>query len=258
MKAEHRHELKSNDLALWIANFPNWAKENKNYIIYAGVVVILTFAAWLWKGYSEPKIIARNKVQLTNYVNAFEKSKIDILSQASSGQDISATSIIPLASNLRTFAQDSKNKYMAAMALLKTAQAIRTELHYRLQAVPEDEFKAKINGAKTTYAQALEKAQGDPTLAAAAKFGIGLCEEELRNFEQAKNIYQEITQNPGFEGTAAAAQAHFRLKTMADYQQTVVLAKDPKLPEPEKSIIAPEPQTTMPSIDTIAPNLPAK
>ena len=41
MKAEHRHELKTNELAQWIANFPNWAKENLRMIIYVSVVLIL-------------------------------------------------------------------------------------------------------------------------------------------------------------------------------------------------------------------------
>ncbi len=29
MKAEHRHELKTNELADWIVHFPQWFKENQ-------------------------------------------------------------------------------------------------------------------------------------------------------------------------------------------------------------------------------------
>ncbi len=36
MKSEHRHELKTNELAEWIANFPTWAKENAKVLIASG------------------------------------------------------------------------------------------------------------------------------------------------------------------------------------------------------------------------------
>ena len=36
MKAEHRHELKTNELVEWLTNLPQWANENLTTII--GVV----------------------------------------------------------------------------------------------------------------------------------------------------------------------------------------------------------------------------
>ena len=38
MKAEHRHELKTNELAEWIANFPQWFQENLTTIIIGAVI----------------------------------------------------------------------------------------------------------------------------------------------------------------------------------------------------------------------------
>jgi len=41
MKSDHRHELKSNELADWLANLPEWLKENqKNLLTVAAVVVV--------------------------------------------------------------------------------------------------------------------------------------------------------------------------------------------------------------------------
>ncbi|MHC4636909.1 MAG: tetratricopeptide repeat protein [Planctomycetota bacterium] len=255
MKAEHRHELKTNELAQWISNFPDWAKKNRNTIIYVAIVLVVTFAAWLWKGYTEPLIKTRNRIQLTKNVTDMDIRKENVIRGQLQGTDRS-TDLLTVAASLKSFAQNSKNKNMAALALIKNAQIIRTELHYRMETVSDNELKNKINNAKAAYTEALEKAAGNPILAAAAKFGIGLCEEEVRNFEAAKNIYSEIAQNSDFDGTPAQAQAKRRLTTIDEYKQKVVFAKLPeKAAQPAMPI---QPQIQIPSIDVIPPNLPTQ
>ncbi len=118
---------------------------------------------------------------------------------------------------------------MAAMALIKRAEALRAELHYG--SVEEQYLVNQTNLAKASYTEAFEKCPTIPSLAATAKFGLGLCEEELGNFEQARQMYQDIAGNPDFESTLAAVQAKRRLQTMADYQQNLVFKPAPKVPE---------------------------
>ena len=50
MKSKHRHELKTNELAEWIANFPQWAQENARMIIFVAVVAVLVIglACFYW------------------------------------------------------------------------------------------------------------------------------------------------------------------------------------------------------------------
>ncbi|GAI87402.1 unnamed protein product, partial [marine sediment metagenome] len=67
-----------------------------------------------------------------------------------------------------------------------------------------------------------------------AKFGLGLCEEELGNFVEARQIYSDIAANSDFEATTAAAAAKRRLNTMAGYQQKVVFKKSSE-PTPQSS-----------------------
>ena len=105
---------------------------------------------------------------------------------------------------------------MAALALIKRAEALRTELHYRAGIVSKRDLTSQISRAKTSYTEALEKSSPNPSLTAAAKFGLGLCEEELGNFEKAGQIYRDIAANPDFEGTAAAVQAKHRLELIID------------------------------------------
>jgi tetratricopeptide (TPR) repeat protein len=117
---------------------------------------------------------------------------------------------------------------MAALALIKQGEALRMELHYRPASVSQDDLKAQINLAKESYLRAFQKAQGDPSLAAMAKYGLGLCEEELGNFQEAEKIYREFAADPQFEGTATAAAVKFRLETMAEYKEPVAFEPAPQ------------------------------
>jgi hypothetical protein len=120
---------------------------------------------------------------------------------------------------------------MAALALIKRAEALRAELHFRGVTVSERDMTTQINEAKGSYNEALEKSFLNPSLTAIAKFGLGLCEEELDNFDEARRIYRDIVATAGLESTTAFVQAKQRLDTMADYNQKVVFGPSPK-PKP--------------------------
>jgi tetratricopeptide (TPR) repeat protein len=88
---------------------------------------------------------------------------------------------------------------MAAFALIKRAEALRTEIHFRLGPLNQQDLTTQINLAKDSYNEAIKRAASLPSLLAEAKFGLGLCEEELGNFEAAQKIYQDVATNPDFE-----------------------------------------------------------
>ena len=227
MKAEHRHELKTNELAEWIVNFPQWAKENAKTIIYVSVLVVVVAGLYFWKVYEKRIVSAREQLEFTNLISQISQGKTQILQAQAQGIDTSYT-LIQAADNLQNIAQNAKDEQMAALAQIKRAETLRMELHYRFGSISSQDLTAQINRAKDSYTKVLEKSSTNPSLTAAAKLGLGLCEEELGNFEQARQIYSEIIANTDFEGTIAAAQAKQRLLTMADYQQKVVLKPSPR------------------------------
>jgi tetratricopeptide (TPR) repeat protein len=233
MKAEHRHELKTNELAEWIANFPQWAKKNTTTIIYISVLTVVVAGVYFWKIYEKRVVSGREQLEFTNLISQISQGKTQILQAQAQGIDTSYT-LIQAADNLQNIAQNVKDEQMAALALIKKAEALRMELHYRLGSISRQDLSAQIDRAKESYTKAIEKSSTNPSLMAAAKLGLGLCEEELGNFEQARQIYSEITANADFESTVAAAQAKQRLLTMADYQQKVVFK-----PSPEQAPAAP-------------------
>jgi len=243
MKSEHRHELKTNELAEWIINFPQWAKENATTIIYVSVLIVVVAGVYFWKVYEKGAVSDREQLEFTNFVSQISQGKTQILQAQAQGVDTSYT-LIQAADNLQNIAQNAKGEQLAALALIKEAETLRMELHYRFGSISSQDIAAQINRAKDSYTKALEKSPTNPSLAAAAKLGLGLCEEELGNFEQARQIYSEITANADFEGTVAAAQAKQRLLTMADYQQKVVFKSSPKQPaesiQPEIKLESPE------------------
>lgn len=256
MKAEHRHELKTNELAEWLVNFPQWAKKNATTIIYVSVLLIVVAIVYFWKVYEKRVVSSREQLEFTNLVFQISQGKTQILQASAQGIDASYTLIQP-ADNLQNIAQNTKNEQMAALALIKRAETLRMELHYRLGSPSGQDVTAQINRAKDSYTEAIEKSSANPSLTATAKLGLGLCEEELGNFEQAREIYGEIAANADFEGTVAAAQAKQRLITMADYQQKVVFKPSPKqapaevVIQPEIKVEAPEgfqvPELNLPS-----------
>jgi hypothetical protein len=227
MKSSHRHELKTNELADWLSNLPQWAKENRTMIIGALVLIVAVAGLYIWQVYAKRVASVRRQHRFTNLINELALSKVQVLQANSQGRDLSFILFQP-AENLKTFAQNTNDGQMAALALIKRAEALRTELHYRLDTVAKQDFVAQINRAKLSYTEAIQKASSNPSLIAVATFGLGLCEEELGNFEQAAQIYRNITTSPNFEGTVAKTAAAHRLDTMADYKGKVVFKPSPK------------------------------
>jgi len=262
MKSEHRHELKTNELAEWLGNLPQWTKENRTTIIVVLAVVVAAAAFYVRYRYRE-SAVAQEQLEFTNLLNQLlaNKEKVQVFSAQAPGSDFSFMLLQP-AESLGNFAQSANNDRMAALALIKQAEALRTELHYRPGTVSEQDVTGQINRAKAAYTEAKTRLRWAPSasLMAAAEFGLGLCEEELSNFEKAQQIYKDNAANPDFEGAVAVAQAKHRLETMADYKQKVIFKPSPTPPavsllQSQTTGAATEPTIQIKPVDT---NLPAE
>ena len=227
MKSDHRHELKTNELAEWLANLPQWARENLRMIIYVSVVAVLVAGSTLWYWYNKNVELVQRQLKFTSLISRLPQSKMQILMAQTKGVDVSYM-LIETAVALRTAAEGSKDDQAAALALIKRAEALRAAVHYRQETVDQAELQMAINQAETAYSKALRKATLNRSLTATARFGLGLCEEELGNFDKARQIYSDLVADPAFEVTTAVAQAKQRLETMADYQQKVVFKASPR------------------------------
>lgn len=240
MKSEHRHELKTNELAEWLGNLPQWTKENLTTIIVILAVIVAASVFYIRYRYSK-SLVTEEQLEFTSLLNQLSASKMQVLSAQAQGRDLSFILLQP-ANSLGTFAQNAKSNHIAALALIKQAEALRMEMHYRPGTISQEDLISQINQAKAAYTEAIQtrlKGTSNLSLKAAAEFGLGLCEEELGNFEKAQQIYQLIAANPDFEGTVAIAQAKQRLETMADYKQKVIFKPAPAPPVASKPTIQP-------------------
>ncbi|MHC4842759.1 MAG: tetratricopeptide repeat protein, partial [Planctomycetota bacterium] len=242
MKSQHRHELKTNVLAEWLVNFPHWFKENLNMVIYVavGLVIIAVVSGYFW--YIRNVQVVVQMTEFTNTVLGVDQLKMRVINDQIRGSDSSYV-LLDSANQLEMMAQNAREDGMAALGFIKNAELIRTELHYRSRVVDKAAEKRQINNAKKRYSQAIVKSASIPSLKASAQYGLGLCEEELGNFDEARKIYDEITNTEEFEGTTAAYQAKQRLEQMENYLEPVAFQPRPLAPEP---II---PEVTTPDID---------
>lgn len=229
MRSDHRHELKTNELADWIAHFPHWARENRNNLIAAGAILLLVLIVYFVRFYRGNVVSVRNQTRLTGLIAEVPQQINRVANAAAQDRDESYV-LLQSQKDLQDFADKSSNSDMAALALIQRGAALRAELHYRLSDISRDDLVKQIGQAQASYQQALDRKPASPALAATAHYGLGLCEEELGNFDKAGEIYREVAQKPEYAGTTAQASAAYRLKIMNDYQTDLVFKPAPPKP----------------------------
>lgn len=230
MKSDHRHELKTNELAEWIANFPQWARDNGKIAIIVSAVAVLVVVSALWYWRKTKVESVQQQLAFTSLITKLSQNKMQVLMSQSRGMDTSYM-LDQIAVDLGTAAGGAKDENMAALALIKRAESLRAAVHYRQESVSQADLLTAIDGAKIAYINAVSKAATNPSLMAMAKFGLGLCEEEIGNFGEAEQIYRDLIKNSDFEGTTTVARAQRRLETMADYRNKIVFKPAP-IPKP--------------------------
>ena len=252
MKSDHRHELKSNELAQWVAEFPEWARQNSRTILITCGIVLAVVLVYAWYLYDKNVASVNRRVRFSEMANQLYGSKRQAARSGTEGKDLSFM-LLQSADSLAQFAESTRDKTAAALAYLKRAEAIRSELHYRPTQAPEDLAK-QIELAKASYQEALDKAGDQASLGAAARYGLGLCAEETGNQAEAREIYQQIVADARLKGTVAQAAAEYRLKTLADYMDSIVFRPGP---EPAPAPLAAAPQEPNAASTPAGPNLPA-
>ena len=249
MKAEHRHELKTNELAKWMADFPNWFKQNSKTIIYLTVLAIVVIGVGVFKWYGKNVEAADKRIKFTRTVSSLANIKSNVA--MSQGSDSSPILIQP-GEDVLAMAQNADSDTIAALAYIKHAEILRAELHFRYGVSDPATFNAQIERAKASYLNALEKANGDPSLTSLAQFGLGLCAEDLKDFAEAKKIYSELASNMDLEGTIAVEQAKLRLLIMDDYKEAIAFRPAPV--EETEDIFQPEIELMPGDVDAAADN----
>lgn len=226
MDAEHRHELKTNEMVKWITDFPVFARKNLVAIIVVVLVLVVLLSIGPIKKMRQRSSQAgfAGTTTLMGQIWNARRSKA-FPDQFNLAGEVSFTT---LANELEIAAGAVKGSSLAsALVLIKRGEALRAELHYQPGQISADVVLAQMEKSRKAYQQALKRAKGSTTLTAMAKFGLGLCAEELGEFDKAQEIYNELVSEADFAATIFPPQAQLRLKTMQDNKDKFIFVKTP-------------------------------
>jgi tetratricopeptide (TPR) repeat protein len=224
MKAEHRHELKTNELAEWISNFPQWFQDNLTTIIIVAAIAAGLLVYTIFYYHRENQVFSEKDAQTTSLLDQINWQKQTIIQGKQQGLGASDM-LLNTASSLQNAAEETDNPVLSALAMIKRAESLRTELMYRSQPAEPNYQKVQLQQAQKIYEAAMEKAKDDPTVAAMAQYGVGICLEDMGDFAGAKTIYNKIAENPQYKGTLYPERARLRASTLSDNEGKVVFVK---------------------------------
>ena len=227
MDSQHRHELKTNELAEGLKHLPGLLKDNANTII--GIILIgAALITWpMFTKMSRQKDIAE-QTEITQSIQMMDRDVYAVLQAPADDMLARSEALDALLVNADALLEKVSgidNRNLAALAQIKAAQAIRTELHLR-QEVDADMLERQIQKAQNAYQEALSAAN-TPTITAMAQFGLGLCSEELGQTDQAAELYQQIVEDENYKATVFPTQAQRRLDTLSDNTEVFNFAAVP-------------------------------
>jgi len=246
MDREHRHELKTNELAEWIAHVPDFLQQYGKLLagaVFLVIAAVAVFFAWRLKSQAAmaQKAAACTAILQSLQVESPLDAKVASL-PAEPGKPGSTEALQAAAAQLATTAETISDPHLAVMALIKQADALRATLHYRGVVVSRDQIIQTANQADTLDRQAAEKAAALPDgalLAAMARMGSALCAEELGRTDKAAEVYRQIAADPALAGTVMPVRARLRLKVLPDTQGTYTFPEAPAAPAAEATPGAP-------------------
>lgn len=226
MDAEHRHELKENDLIKWLKGYPEALKKDL-WTQIGTAIIVLVILYWIGKPiYSNFFLKSRiaQRIETTGLYSSIQGQKMQAMQAAA--QNVAASdSLLSLANKLEMSANKASSGNVSALAYIKRGDLLRADLHYKAEPVEEAVMLEQVEKARQAYQNALDRAGDNDLLKAGATFGLAICAEQSGQFDKARELYTRLSESEEFAGTTYAAEARNRLETMADYEQDYKLAK---------------------------------
>jgi tetratricopeptide (TPR) repeat protein len=211
MDADTRHQLKQNELAEALGRLRDFADARFWYWFIAIVIILGGYAAYrLWQ-----------RQQNTLLENTWSQ----LLAIGATDPGGAAGSII----QLQALINENSDANLVAAARLRLGNALMLQAY-------EDaaQRESLLREAEAAYVEVARSDTAPDPLAGAATYALGTVYESLREFEQARAMYQSLTEETRFLGTPYSGLASARLETLEEISTKVVFEPgDPPPPEPE-------------------------
>jgi hypothetical protein len=262
MDTEHRHELKTNQLADWIVHVPQFFRDNLRWIL-GGSLILIAVGVFMFGRGIRANAFDYQLGQTTSQIEALQRAQLMVIQNQMQDNPAVMDTLFSSANKLEISAQESKYPSLATLALIKRGDALRMDLHYNGEDADASVVQSRIEAARKAYNDALAKAKGCPNeveLTALAQFGLAISSEEAGQFDQAKAAYKAIVDNAEFAITPVVRQARHRLAIMDEQKEQFTFVDAPK-PIPQPSLapgsMVPVPAPVTPPAATPAPTTPA-
>lgn len=193
----------------------------------------------------------RQQAAITNEMQKLSIIKEQFLKAEFQGGKDSSMAIANAVTKLKSSANEISNDNLSALAMVKAADMLRSELTLKNSATEKAVVENQIASAMGLYNNAAKKADGNKVIVAMAKYGLGLCHEQLGQFDEAGRVYAGIVADENFAATASAGQAKARLNAMADYQGKVEFLPAPKVEEVVETVSEPSAVIEVPAVEAV-------
>lgn len=241
MKAQRRHDLRENLLALEIGKVADFLKKNGSYIA-TGVLVIavVIFAIVMLRGRAEAKEAAVraqwDRVQQAKFSPEFDRSQ--------------------LTKELTDLTEQTTDKRLAALAAVELGD----EFSRRILASSDVDRSELAKKAEYWYRWAISSFPKEYMAVAKAHFGLAMLQETAGQFDQAASELQAVTKLTQLQGYPVSLLARIEMQRLADLKQPVRMATtlpstttQPSKPASSGAAEAPSKSTAPATAPTTAP-----
>lgn len=234
MKSEERHKLKSNELADSLKELSEFFNRHSSKLL-AGVIAILVLAAavlWTQKNEAASQYerisLLQNLIAQSNQLQYRAAQQARVQSEEKTTEEF-LYNVEPQAGLLAELAQMETGSPVGITALLQQAQNLRSQLLYSDKAMSEQEQLDLNRRTEIIYQRVISECPKQAVVAATARFGLALLAEDRGQWDQAKQIYETITDDKEGQlaGTTLPFHAQKRLNLLDGINQPIVFPEAP-------------------------------
>jgi tetratricopeptide (TPR) repeat protein len=234
MKAEHRHELKTNDLAKTLFSFQDYAREYGPRVALGLAIAVLVVVLIFQRASRSRQMAAKVQNDLS-----FAREQIDRLSHAQldfmgnlSVRPADVASVPKLLRDMKDETSDKKllaevlvaqGDYAWAMANFPNLPGATTNPSLR----PEKDRGDLLKDAQAAYQAVLDQYSDQVMAVVAARFGLAAVAEQGRNWDEAKKQYETIKQMEK-ASDAFKTVASRKLERLEEIRQPVLVGQVPE------------------------------
>ncbi len=256
MKSEHRHDLKTNDLAKSLLTAQDYVKVYGGRVLLGIAIIILIIVLIIQRSGRAQSEALKLQDDLA-YANG-QISRLEHAQVVGDGQvTVRPAEVDQVRRLLQEIREKSSDKKVLAQAAVAQGDYSWAMANYpkvpgattQPSLAPDKPRADLLNDAKDAYAQVITQYGDQPLAVVRAHFGLAAIAENQANWDEAKRQYESVA---GMADASTYFQnfAKDKLKRLEEIRQPLLIGAVPDKPEPVKPFVPPSVISTNPSPTT--------